>query len=115
MKRVTPAIPSQMDLWRIIEQGSEAKRVPGEPDALLAVYKNRFTYTFILNGEVASVHFDGEKGKIYFKGSHIMNMELTPQQIEVLQKMREILEADERATELLGSYEATLEHSIDDN
>lgn len=115
LKKPTQETLSQMDLWKIIERGSETKRIPGKSDSLLAVYKGRFTYTFILDGEVASIHFDAEKGKIFFKGSHIINIELTESLKESLRKMGEILKIDDRVGELLGLYEATLERSMDDN
>ena len=114
MKPEVKATHTQLDLFKIIKQDAQAKRIHGQPDSMLAVYKDRFTYTFILEGEVASIHFDAGKQKIFFKGSHIANIELTDSQRQSLLDLRAILEADERGAELLGAYEATLESYMAD-
>src|SRR5438046_1397485 len=58
--------------------GGVARRVPdatGRPaDSMLAVYKDRLTYTFILEAEVASIHFDSRRQEIFFRGHNIRFM-----------------------------------------
>lgn len=105
-----------LDLIRLM--GGNARKVKGKrfkaPDSMLAVYKNRATYTFIMNDEVASVHFDVTRGEIFFKGHNIKNLELTNEQKEALVMLQWILEEDEEGKQLLPSYLATLERVIAD-
>lgn len=108
---------SGIDLWKLI--GGETKKVeiPGspQPDSLLAVYKDRFTYTFILEREVASIHYDKNKNEIFFKGHNIKNFDLSPPQMHALEGLKTILRQDERAKELVSDYEATLYRHLADN
>lgn len=102
--------PSPLELVRMM--GGRGHRVKSEkqrvPDSMLAVYKNRLTYTFILEGEVASIHFDVKKGEIYFRGHNIGLMELTEAQKKALYMLQSILEADPEGREYLSVYSATL-------
>lgn len=111
----TPRSP--IDLWKLM--GGQAQRVKttGMPaqDSLLAVYKDRFTYTFILEREVASIHFDRSKNEIFFKGHNIKNLELTEPQIMALDGLKTILKQDGRGEGLLTDYEATLGRVFADN
>lgn len=84
-------------------------------DSMLAVYKDRLTYTFILEREVASIHYDRAKEEIFFKGHNIKNMKLNGAQIGALQGIKAILTQDGRAKELLPGYEATLGKILADN
>lgn len=101
---------SPLDLWRLM--GGKAQRVPGvdQPhrDSLLAVYKDRLTYTFIFGREVASIHFDRAKREIFFKGHNIRNLELSEPKIKVLEDFKRVLEADVRSKRFLEVYSATL-------
>jgi len=99
-----------VDLRRIM--GGKAHRVRSGigrgVDAMLAVYKDRFTYTFILNKEVASIHFDAGSRKIYFKGHNIQNLKLKEEERNELVRLIDILEEDEEGRELRFLYEETL-------
>ncbi|OGQ05380.1 MAG: hypothetical protein A3F82_00795 [Deltaproteobacteria bacterium RIFCSPLOWO2_12_FULL_44_12] len=110
----TPRSP--IDLWKLM--GGKAQRVKSSQmpaqDSLLAVYKDRFTYTFILGKEVASIHFDKTKGEIFFKGHNIKNSELNPEQLMALDGLKTILTQDQRAKHLLSDYQATLGRFIAD-
>lgn len=107
---------SPLDLWRLM--GGKTRPVGGvtQPphDSLLAVYKDRVTYTFILEREVASIHFDRVKKEIFFKGHNIRNFKPHPVQIEALKGFKKILAADERGKAFLVDYEATLGASLAD-
>ncbi|OGQ45596.1 MAG: hypothetical protein A3H42_03410 [Deltaproteobacteria bacterium RIFCSPLOWO2_02_FULL_46_8] len=109
---------SGLDLWKLM--GGETQRVkPVEgmpaPDSLLAVYQDRFTYTFILENEVASIHYDKKRNEIFFKGHNIKNFELNPAQIQALVGLKTILTQDKRAKGLVSDYEATLHRVLADN
>lgn len=109
--------PSSLDLKRFLGGQSRAL-APGRkrlPDSVLAVYKDRFTYTFIMDHEVASIHFDRNRGEIFFRGHNIRHMEMSERQRESLASMVNILEADEQGRELLSAYSATLARYLADN
>lgn len=118
MNQLTPEIPkSPIDLWRLM--GGKAKPVGGvtrpPQDSLLAVYKDRLTYTFILSDEVASIHFDRAKGEIFFKGHNIRNLELEPAQKQVLEDFKQVLASEEQGKDFLNAYQATLGNLLADN
>ena len=83
-------------------------------DSMLAVYRDRLTYTFILDKEVASIHFDKNRREIYFKGHNVQNMELAPQQIKALRNLQGIISEDEQGKLLFNDYVATLGHCLAD-
>lgn len=108
--------PSPLELMRL--HGGKARKVRGEErraDSMIAVYKDRFTYTFIMQKEVASVHFDRKSGKIFFSGHNINNMSLTSEQIKELWGVVDVLEHDVEGKELKSAYEATLGSRLADN
>ncbi len=84
-------------------------------DSMLATYKDRFTYTFILNDEVASVHFDRLKCEIFFKGHNINNLKLLPAQIQALKEVKNVLANEEKGKPFFSDYEATLAKCLADN
>lgn len=111
----TPRNP--LDLWKLM--GGKTRRVAGDglpvKDSLLAVYKGRLTFTFILGDEVASIHFDQTRREIYFKGHNIRNFKLTSAQMQALHGLKDVLKGDERGKELLADYEATLATRLAEN
>jgi len=107
---------SPLDLWKLM--GGKAKRVTEgkpSPDSLLAVYKQRFTYTFIMGREVASIHFDRAKKEIFFKGHNIRNLKLDEDQIKALKEFKKVLRVDSRGGPFLADYDATLGLVLADN
>lgn len=84
-------------------------------DAMLAVYKGRFTYTFVMKKNVASIHYDEESNKIFFSGHNIQNMELSADQKQELYNVIKVLESDPEGKELKSSYKATLDSLFADN
>ena len=99
------------ELWKHVG-ATRAKRVGVKgmagTDSLLAVYKDNLTYTFILDREVASIHFDRMRGEIFFRGHNIRNMELTGRQMQALKDLQLVLAQDERGLPFLSDYKATL-------
>ena len=97
----------------------KSKRVTGPNgqlnDSMMAVFKNRLTYTFIHDNEVASIHFDRDRGEIFYKGHNIVNMQLTPSQNMVLSGMEAILANDDKGSGFLAAYKATLTRCLADN
>lgn len=108
---------SPLDLWRMM--GGQAERVRSQSgraaDGMLAVYKDRLTYTFIMGQEVASIHFDRIKKEIYFRGHNILHDSLNAEKIKALEGLKEVLRSEERAKPYLGDYEATLARILADN
>jgi hypothetical protein len=99
--------------------GGKAHKVRGMAgrgvDSMIAVYKDRFTYTFVLKSEVASIHFDRIRNKIFYSGHNIENMTLSDEQKAELHNIINVLEADAEGRELKSAYLATLGHSRADN
>ena len=108
--------PSSLDLVRMMGGRSRhAGRGPQRaPDSVIAVFKDRVTYTFIMDEEVASIHFDRRRGEIFFRGHNIKNMHLSQKQVKALNVMREVLEADKQGRELYPAYSATLDRLLAD-
>jgi len=97
---------------------SRARKVnhfsPLLPDSMLACYRDRFTFTFMLGSEVASIHFDRAKGEVYFRGRNLQNLHLLPEEKEALYAVFPALKRDKRGKSLLPAYEATLERLLAD-
>lgn len=112
-----PEHRSPLELLR--RSGGKARRVQpkqGRPlDSMLAVYKEKITYTFILEEEVASIHFDRSRGEIFFKGHNIRHLTLTEPQRMALYQMQEVMAEDPRASALISDYAATLARALADN
>ncbi|MFH0799712.1 MAG: hypothetical protein V2A66_05980 [Pseudomonadota bacterium] len=108
---------SSIDLWRLMGGRAQPVRAKGHMavDGMLAVYGDRVTYTFILDEEVASIHFDRIRREIFFKGHNIHNFQLTERQMAALQQMTDILAADPNAKAFISDYSATLARLIADN
>lgn len=96
--------------------GGRARRVPddtGRPaDSMLAVYKQRLTYTFICDNDVASIHFDAYRHEIFFRGHTIKFMALSPSQITALRALATVLAADREGNRLAAAYTETLAHVL---
>jgi len=109
-------MPSALDLMR--RSGGQARRVGNEVgrsiDSMLAVYKDRITYTFICNDEVASIHFDRSRGEIFFRGHNIHNLDLKKEQLEALWRMESVIASDERSKSMKSDYSATLTRLLAD-
>ena len=105
------------ELWEHIGR-ARAKRIKERGravrDSMLAVYKNCVTYTFILDQEVASIHYDRLRGEIFFKGHNINNMKLTARQIQALMDLKMVLNRDEKGHSFLSDYDATLDKLLAD-
>jgi len=69
---------------------------------------DRATLTFYLGQEVASIHFDKNRGEIFFRGHNVKNMTLNQEQWELLQQFGEYLKTHGAALELSQAYEASL-------
>lgn len=118
MKQLHKQLVTLSPLEMIKQQGGIAhsvKTLIGRAvDSMLAVYRDRLTYTFIMNNEVASIHFDRSKKEIFFKGHNILNIVLSPEQIKVLKDLQGILAQDEQGKLLFNDYNATLGHLLAD-
>jgi len=52
---------------------------------------HRFTYTFLLHGEASSIHFDAQRGEIFYKGHNLRNMTPSEAQAKALKRMPSLL------------------------
>ena len=107
-KNIQQAPRTPIDLWRMM--GGQAQRVKSATgtDSMLAIYQDRLTYTFILDNEVASIHYDRRKREIFFKGQNIKHLELSMPQKKVLEGLKGILVQEERGKLFAAEYGATL-------
>jgi len=105
---------TRKETQRIAGAMPKAKPASMPVDTRLAVFKDRLTYTFILDSEVASIHFDRNRGEIFYKGHNIINLELSENQKKVLKSFLMVLEGDAKGKEFLNAYSATLERSLAD-
>ncbi len=106
---------STPDLVRLM--GGVSKRAgarKGAPDSVIAAYKNRITYTFIMDKEVASIHFDMSRGEIFFRGHNISHMSLSLKQRKALIALIGVLEDDEEGRKFRDAYSATLDSVLAD-
>lgn len=98
--------------------GGQARRVRGiagmPPDSLLAVYRDRLTYTFIVDQEVASIHYDHTRREIFYRGHNIANMMLNSHQRKLLKGLVDVLAHDGRAQPFIPDYLATLDRIFAD-
>lgn len=99
--------------------GGITRRVPspgGRPsDSMLAVYRDRLTYTFIFQEEVASIHFDLQRRETFFKGHNIRYMELSEEHHRALWNLAEVLAQDREGRGFVEAYRETLAHQLADN
>lgn len=111
-----PNIHNALDLYKRI--GAVAHKVPDRGklarDSMLAIYRGRLTYTFIMEQEVASIHYDMERREIFFKGHNIRNMDLSEAHRQALMDLSEVLRAEQDARGFYQSYEATLARILAD-
>ena len=107
---------SPLDLWRMM--GGQAERVKTKEgrlaDSMLAVYKDRLTYTFIMGHEVASIHFNRAKREIFFRGHNIVHYELNAEKTKALEELKKVLASEERGNGFLSDYETTLDRCLAD-
>jgi hypothetical protein len=92
------------------EEESGAMALPKESQ--LISFGDRMTYTFSHGKEVGSIHFDRGRGEIFYKGHNIRNMDLEEWQMQVMEQLRRILDADEQGKQFADSYGHTLDKII---
>ncbi len=87
----------------------------GSPvDGMIAVYQHRFTYTFILEDEVCSIHYDRKRREIFLRGHNVQSMKLTPAQTTALWTMADVLAEDPQGRDFLFEYRTTLASILTD-
>lgn len=107
---------SLLDLYKGAGAVAQPTRKRGKvaTDSMLALYKDRLTYTFVMDREVASIHYDCGRGEIFFKGHNIRNMDLTEKHRQALMDLGQVLLNDQKGKEFSSDYEATLARVLAD-
>lgn len=82
------------------------------PESQLVSFGERITYTFAYGKEVGSIHFDRNRGEIFYKGHNIRNMDMEDWQMQVLESLRTILEKSEEGKRFATPYGKTLDKII---
>ena len=102
----------------LMSQGGRARKVrtpAGKAvDSMLAVYQDRITFTFVMEAEVASIHFDAGRHQIFFKGHNIENLPLDGNHLKALWRLKDVLKEDEEGRQFLEEYHATLVRRLAD-
>lgn len=110
--------PTTTPLDRLRSMSTVARKVQPQKhkavDAMLAVYKGRLTYTFIAGHEVASIHYDQNRGEIFYKGHNVRHMPMGDEVRGYLWELAEVLAHDEQGAEYSPDYSATLRKVLTD-
>jgi len=113
-----PKPKNAFDLWKHVGM-ARSKKVEKKGkvavDSMLATYRDKLTYTFIIDREVASIHFNRLRGEIFFKGHNIRNINLNPNQIKALKDLKNVLLTDDKGRRFFSDYDATLSRCLADN
>lgn len=88
----------------------ERTSLPAESQ--LISFGDRITYVFSFGKEVGSIHFDSGRGEIFYKGHNIRNMEIESWHMQVLEKLRQILNADDRGQPFSEDYARVLDKIV---
>ena len=88
------------------------KRSPTSP---LAIHQDRFTYTFILNSEIISIHYDRIRGEVFYQGHNIKNIDMDKNKMIALESVISVLNDDEEGKLFIDEYKATLNRHLTDN
>lgn len=78
----------------------------------LISFGERVTFTFTHGREVGSIHFDRERGEIFYKGHNIRNMELEEWQMQVLEGLRGILAQNPKTRNFTAPYCRSLDKAV---
>lgn len=70
--------------------------------------EDRATLTFFHNQAVASIHFDRNRGEIFYRGHNVKNMTLTEEQWALLQQFGDYLKTHGAKAQLQQAYEESL-------
>lgn len=81
-------------------------------DSHLVSFGQRVTYTFAVGHDVASVHFDMERGELFYKGHRITAQNMEPWLVELLNHFKEVLSASEYADKFLESYSLEMDKML---
>ncbi|MBI2982429.1 MAG: hypothetical protein HYY44_09125 [Deltaproteobacteria bacterium] len=78
----------------------------------LVSFGEKITYTLLHQKEVVSIHFDRGRGEIYYKGHNLKNMEVSTKHLEVLEKLRLLLESSPDGKPFAQHYGQALDKII---
>lgn len=110
--------PTTTPLDRLRSMSTVARKVRPQKhkaaDAMLAVYRDRLTYTFIAGHEVASIHYDRAKGEIFYKGHTVRTLQMAEEVRGYLWELAEVLAQDEEGMAYSSDYSATLRKVLAD-
>lgn len=82
------------------------KRTP--QDSHLISFGERVTYTFVLGNDVASLHYDQGRGKLFYKGHRITRENMEPWLVKLLQHFKAVLAESEYAERFSEGYNQLL-------
>jgi hypothetical protein len=103
--------PSQASTGGLVWETPKSPLTKGI-QAHLVSFGERVTYTFAYGHEVGSVHFDRNRGEIFFKGHNIRNMDVEPWQWQLFDQLRAVLKNDAESSRFADAYGRTLDKLI---
>lgn len=80
----------------------------GDYDGRIFYSDSKVTYTFLNNHEVISLHYDQNRGEIFFNGHSLSNHTLNIEEIGFLDKFRFALSRDEKTQVLIKNFDQIL-------
>lgn len=75
-------------------------------------FGERVTYTFAVGKDVASIHYDQARGKIFYKGHNVSNADLKPWLVELLRHFKDVLANSQYDDKFLKGYTTLLEKKL---
>lgn len=102
--------------------GQQEKAIPPSPwarywarkgrmpqDSHLVSFGQRVTYTFAVGNDVASIHYDQGRGKLFYKGHRITSDNMESWLLDLLQHFKAVLAKSEYADRFLEGYSTLLD------
>lgn len=81
-------------------------------DSHMVSFGQRVTYTFAVGKDVASIHYDQARGKIFYKGHNVTEKDVEPGLINLLNHFKDVLAQSEYADKFLKGYTSLLEKRL---
>jgi len=78
-------------------------------DSHLVSFGQRVTYTFAVGNDVASIHYDQGRGKLFYKGHRITADNMEPWLVDLLHHFKSVLAKSEFAERFAEGYSTLLD------
>ena len=86
-----------------------ARQSRGPQDSHLVSFGERVTYTFAVGNEVASIHYDHGRNKLFYKGHRINQDNMERWMLELMKHFKVVLAKSEYSDRFLEGFTALLD------